>query len=172
MGHWKSGAGSTMLEQVSMNDRYRNWVDSVATLFGGLDICALEVIVGKDGREYIIEVNDSALSLMGESQEEDRRHIAELVLSRMSLLCKPPGQQGLPGPQQRYRRQSGSSVSSTSGIAGDSGVAPASVAGSDSAFGSSTTVSEGTAAAAGAPTSTANPPVRRDSQSKMSNHFP
>jgi len=90
VGHWKSGTGIAMLEQVNMNERYKQWVDSVATLFGGLDICALEVIIGKDGREYIIEVNDSALSLMGESQEEDRRHIAELCISRMQLLCKVP----------------------------------------------------------------------------------
>jgi hypothetical protein len=45
------------------------------------------------------QVNDSALSLFGESQEEDRRHIAELVLFRMQQLFanvpvqedKPPG---------------------------------------------------------------------------------
>lgn len=55
-------------------------------MFGGLEICALEVVVSKDGREYIIEVNDSALSLMGESQEDDRRHIADLVAHRMQVL--------------------------------------------------------------------------------------
>lgn len=44
------------------------WVDEVSDLFGGLDICALEVVVGKDGKEYIIEVNDSALTLLGDSQ--------------------------------------------------------------------------------------------------------
>lgn len=105
-----------------MSDRFRSWVDNVAMCFGGLDICALEVIVGKDGREYIIEVNDSALSLMGESQEEDRRHIAELVLSRMNQQCKPytgvTTQLGVaPQPQAaaggvggRYRRTSGSDV--------------------------------------------------------------
>lgn len=51
----------------------------------GLDICALEMVVGKDGREYIIEVNDSALTLMGDSQEEDRRHIADLVVQKMQV---------------------------------------------------------------------------------------
>jgi hypothetical protein len=41
-----------------------------------------------DSREYIIEVNDSAMSLLGESQEEDRRNIAELVLARMENCVK------------------------------------------------------------------------------------
>ena len=35
----------------------------------------------------IIEVNDCALSLMGESQEEDRRHMADLVLAMMEDKC-------------------------------------------------------------------------------------
>lgn len=51
-----------------------------------MDICALEMVVGKDGREHIIEVNDSALTLMGDSQEEDRRHIADLVVQKMQVL--------------------------------------------------------------------------------------
>lgn len=48
-------------------------------------MCALEVIVGRDGREAIIEVNDCALSLMGDSQEEDRRLIADLVCQKMQV---------------------------------------------------------------------------------------
>lgn len=58
----------------------------MSELFGGLEICALEVVVSKDGKEYIIEVNDSALSLMGDTQEEDRRHIADLVTQRMQVI--------------------------------------------------------------------------------------
>lgn len=57
----------------------------MSDLFGGLEICALELVAGKDGREHIIEVNDCALSLMGDSQEEDRRLIAELVATRMQV---------------------------------------------------------------------------------------
>lgn len=74
-----------MLEQLAVTERHRSWIDYVAQLFGGLDICAIELLVGKDGREYIIEVNDSALSLMGDSQEEDRRHIADLVTAKMQV---------------------------------------------------------------------------------------
>nr|CAH7718828.1 unnamed protein product [Callosobruchus chinensis] len=73
---------------------------SISDLFGGLDICALEVVVGKDGREYIIEVNDSALTLLGDSQEEDRRQIADLVASRMQAVCRPrtPPSEDIPPP--------------------------------------------------------------------------
>ncbi|XP_011631323.2 synapsin, partial [Pogonomyrmex barbatus] len=89
-GNWKSNTGSAMLEQLSVSERHRTWIDHVAQLFGGLDICAIELLVGKDGREHIIEVNDSALSLMGDSQEEDRRHIADLVTAKMQVYCRPP----------------------------------------------------------------------------------
>ena len=47
-------------------------------MFGGLEICAVEAVVGKDGRENIIEADDCAMSLMGETQEEDRRLISDL----------------------------------------------------------------------------------------------
>lgn len=53
-----------------------------------MDICAIEVVVGKDGQEHIIEVNDSALTLMGDTQEEDKRHIADLVVQRMQVIRK------------------------------------------------------------------------------------
>ena len=37
--------------------------------------------------QVIIEVNDCALGRMGESQEEDRRMIADLVLQEMETRC-------------------------------------------------------------------------------------
>ncbi|CAB0035534.1 unnamed protein product [Trichogramma brassicae] len=107
-GNWKSNTGSAMLEQLPVSDKHRGWVDQVCQLFGGLDICAIELLVGKDGREYIIEVNDSALSLMGDTQEEDRRHIAELVAAKMQAYCRPPS--------QLTKTNSRGSMSSTSGL--------------------------------------------------------
>nr|XP_012550733.1 synapsin [Bombyx mori] len=88
-GNWKTNQGSAMLEAIGMNDRYKMWIDEVSEIFGGLEVCALELVVGKDGREHIIELNDSATSFMGDSQEEDRRNLAELVLQRMQAVCRP-----------------------------------------------------------------------------------
>ena len=40
--------------------------------------------------QVIIEVNDCALNLMGESQEDDRKQIAEMVLNKMGMQCVQP----------------------------------------------------------------------------------
>ena len=45
----------------------------------------MEAVVGKDDKEYIIEVNDCATTLFGESQEDDRKYIAELTLKSMEV---------------------------------------------------------------------------------------
>jgi glutathione synthase/RimK-type ligase-like ATP-grasp enzyme len=73
------------VESAPVSDRHKAWIDEVSELFGGLDICALEIVVGKDGREYIIELNDSALTLMGDTQDEDKRLIADIVVQRMQV---------------------------------------------------------------------------------------
>lgn len=55
-----------------------------------MEVCGLSVLVGKDGREYIIRASDSTFPLMGDTQEDDRRFIADLVVSRMQNVCRPP----------------------------------------------------------------------------------
>jgi len=95
-GNWKTNLEQSVLEEVPVQDKYKKWIDQVSQLFGGLDICSLEAVVAKDGKEYIIEVNDCAMGLLGDTQEEDRKMIAEMVLKEMEMKCKVPGKKEVP----------------------------------------------------------------------------
>lgn len=50
-----------------------------------MEICALSIIVAKDGKEYILKASDCTFPLLGDTQEEDRRQIADIVCGRMQV---------------------------------------------------------------------------------------
>ncbi len=61
----------------------------MSQIFGGLDICAIELIQSKTGEEFIIEINDCTMELLGDTQEEDCQLIADLITHKMQIYCRP-----------------------------------------------------------------------------------
>eukprot|EP00095_Tigriopus_kingsejongensis_P006849 maker-scaffold176_size284796-snap-gene-0.12 protein:Tk06849 transcript:maker-scaffold176_size284796-snap-gene-0.12-mRNA-1 annotation:"synapsin-like isoform x1" len=164
-GNWKTNMGQSILEEIAVSAQYKAWIDALSEMFGGLDICSLEAMVAKDGKEFIIEVNDSATTLLGESQEEDRKNIAELVIKAMEDKCKaPPLPPGVTPPVARTTSRSSISRSSISSTTQDSGVG---ISAQSAAPKESTTAATSgrNAASAGAP---AEARKRHDSQASES----
>ena len=84
-GNWKTNIGEVQIEEVPVQEKYKKWIDEASSMFGGLELCSLEAIVDAGGREFIIEVNDCAMGLLGDGQDEDRRLIADIVINKMEV---------------------------------------------------------------------------------------
>ena len=86
---WKNNWGAIQHADYALEDRHRAWIDSAASVFGGLDICALDVLKLKDGKEVILELNGTACGLMADHEPEDASIIRDMLIDKMSAVyCK------------------------------------------------------------------------------------
>jgi glutathione synthase/RimK-type ligase-like ATP-grasp enzyme len=61
----------------------------VLQMYGGLDMCAMDVLRTADGEDIILELNDTACGLPFEFEPQDSVIIRDMVLERMNkLFCQ------------------------------------------------------------------------------------
>lgn len=85
---WKNNWGKITFKDIKVLKKHRRWIAKAATLFGGLDICALDVLKRKDGSQVILELNGTACGLMWEHEKYDACCIRDLVIEKLAS-CPP-----------------------------------------------------------------------------------
>ena len=92
VGGWKNNWGNLRFTDHEWRDEYKVWIDEVAAMFGGgggeggegsMDILAMDVLHDKEGKDWVLELNDTANGLMDGHEEEDNGYIKQLVLNRI-----------------------------------------------------------------------------------------
>ncbi|GMR48050.1 hypothetical protein PMAYCL1PPCAC_18245 [Pristionchus mayeri] len=76
--HWKSNAAAAVLEEVKTNQRHISYIEAISEYLGGSTVLSIDILVARDGREFVHSCNDK-LRYFGESQEEDRRALCSLI---------------------------------------------------------------------------------------------
>jgi len=62
-------------------------VDECAKLFGGLEIIGLDLVHSKkDDKEYILELNDTAIGLVHKHTDQDMGFMADVVIAHMNRI--------------------------------------------------------------------------------------
>ena len=69
-----------------MTATYRLWAEECGKIFGGTDILTVDGIHLEDGREFIIEMNDSASGFLPKNQVEDMGHVRDLIVHKWTAI--------------------------------------------------------------------------------------
>lgn len=80
--------GTVQYQEVDQTKQYKKWAELVSSIFGGLDIFALNVIQTDSGEEYILGIQDSSCPFAPQYQSEDAAKCAALVRERIEETRK------------------------------------------------------------------------------------
>ncbi|KAL6065654.1 Asparaginyl-tRNA synthetase, cytoplasmic (Asparagine--tRNA ligase) (AsnRS) [Balamuthia mandrillaris] len=81
--NWKGNVGTCLLEEIEVTEKFREWAEECGKLFGGMDILTVDAIHTADGKDWILEINDTASGFAPCSLEEDMAVTRQLVLQRL-----------------------------------------------------------------------------------------
>lgn len=108
--NWKGNTGhSAILEEVEVTPWHKRLADECAKAFGGLDILGLDLVHDeKTDKEWILELNDTAIGLVHSCEQEDMNFMRDLVIERMTKIFgnKKSTEENLPNepPQEVIER--------------------------------------------------------------------
>jgi hypothetical protein len=81
---------SQIREEAEVTPLHKLWCDEIRTAFGGLDVFSIDVIVDTNGKEFILEVNGSAIGFTPETEEQNNLHLRELVAMKLREAVGAP----------------------------------------------------------------------------------
>ncbi|CAI2350843.1 unnamed protein product [Caenorhabditis sp. 36 PRJEB53466] len=94
--HWKSNVGSSVLEQIATSERHKKYLKAITDHVGPMQICSIDVLVSREGREFVHDVND-VIAYFGESAEDDRRAASMLLRALVAprIITSPGAENGV-----------------------------------------------------------------------------
>jgi glutathione synthase/RimK-type ligase-like ATP-grasp enzyme len=73
---------------IFLEPRWIKYANLAASIFDGLEILTVDIMVLKDGKEVIIEINDTASGFAAENKEADMKDCVELCVKKNASLLK------------------------------------------------------------------------------------
>ncbi|OHS93951.1 synapsin IIa [Tritrichomonas foetus] len=87
--NWKVNFGMPcIMEDMDIQPQHKRWVDLIRKEYPDLEIFAIDAIVDKDGKEYILEVNGSPIGLMPEHEKEELEKMRDLILLKVNEMAE------------------------------------------------------------------------------------
>ncbi|KAH0788531.1 Synapsin, ATP binding domain containing protein [Histomonas meleagridis] len=86
---WKVNHGMpNVREDIEVTPKYRMWVEEIRKEFPDMETFSIDTIIGKDGKEYILETNGSAQGFTPEHKDEALAKLRDLILSKFQKKRK------------------------------------------------------------------------------------
>ncbi|ETO21954.1 synapsin-2, partial [Reticulomyxa filosa] len=83
--NWKGNVGNQSTnEDAEVTEQFKVWIEAAASIFGGLEICALDLVHDKEKDTFIIlELNDTAIGLVKRHEIDDMNMMRDLAIAKM-----------------------------------------------------------------------------------------
>ena len=86
---WKVNYGyANVREDIEVSPKYKMWVDEIYKTYPDFESFCIDTIVGKNGKEYILEIKGSSQGFQPEHEQEAFIKFRELVMRKLDLLSE------------------------------------------------------------------------------------